>query len=194
MAGKAVIFLVVGFSLIFLAIGKNFGGLSTRAVDNLADYYTETVAHDIAVTGANMAANRIFRDPTWTAGYDKISYQNGKMNVEVDITDAFKNIRQIVSTGSFNGLTNTVTVTLQPSKFSKFAYYSIYEGSSIWWISSDTVWGPFHTQDYLRVSGNPVFGVKPLRKGMLLKIRAPVNQNFMADLKKESTSRFPQMD
>jgi hypothetical protein len=184
MAGKAVIFLVVGFSLIFLAIGKNFGGLSTRAVDNLADYYTETVAHDIAVTGANMAANRIFRDPTWTTGYDKISYQNGKMNVEVNITDAFKNIRQIVSTGSFNGLTNTVTVTLQPSKFSKFAYYSINEGSSIWWITSDTVWGPFHTQDYLRVSGNPVFWGKTTTKRSVVKNPSSSQPKFYGGFEK----------
>ena len=63
MAGKGALLLVVGFSLIFLTIGKNFGGLSTRAIDNFADYHAETVSHDIAVTGANMAANRIFFDP-----------------------------------------------------------------------------------------------------------------------------------
>ena len=184
MAGKAVLFLVVGFSLIFLAIGKNFGGLSNRAVDNLSDYYTETVAHDIAVTGANMAANRMFRDPTWTAGYDKVNYQNGKMNVEVNIIDAFKNIRQIVSTGSFNGVTNTVSVTLQPSKFSKFAYYSINEGNSIWWISSDTVWGPFHTQDYLRVSGNPVFWGKATTKRSVVKNPSSSKPKFYGGFEK----------
>lgn len=169
MAGKAALFLVVGFSLIFLAIGKNFGGLSTSAVDNLTDYYTETVAHDIAVTGANMAANKIFFDPTWTAGYNNVNYQNGTLNVNVSVLDAFKNIRQITSTGTFNGVTKTVSVTLQPSKFSKFAYYSISEGGTIWWISSDTVWGPFHTQDHLRANGKPVFWGKATTKKNLIK-------------------------
>jgi hypothetical protein len=169
MAGKAALFLVVGFSLIFLTIGKNFGGLSTSAVDNLTDYYTETVAHDIAVTGANMAANKIFFDPTWTAGYNNVNYQNGTLNVTVTVLDAFKNIRQITSTGNFNGTTSTASVTLQPSKFSKFAYYSISEGGTIWWISSDTVWGPFHTQDYLRASGKPVFWGKATTKKNLIK-------------------------
>lgn len=193
MAGKAALLLVVGFSLIFLAIGKNFGGLSTRAVDNLTDYYAETVSHDIAVTGANMAANRIFRDPTWTAGYNNITYQNGIMNVQVNVIDAFKNIRQIVSTGTVKRLsnlglledvTNTVKVTLQPSKFSKFAYYSIYEGSSIWWISSDTVWGPFHTQDYLRVSGNPVFWGKTTTKRNLVKNPSSSQPKFYGGFEK----------
>lgn len=184
MAGKAALFLVVGFSLIFLTIGKNFGDLSTSAVDNLTDYYTETVAHDIAVAGANMAANRVFLDPTWTAGYDKISYQNGILDVEVNITDAFKNIRQISSTGSFNGVTNTVTVTLQPSKFSKFAYYSVSEGGTIWWITGDTVWGPFHTQDYLRVAGSPVFWGKATTKRSLVKYNSSAKPYFYGGFEK----------
>lgn len=184
MAGKAALFLVVGFSLIFLTIGKNFGSLSTNAVDNLTDYYTETVAHDIAVTGANMAANKIFFDPTWTAGYDKISYQNGILSVDVTILDAFKNIRQVTSTGSFNGVTNTVTVTLQPSKFSKFAYYSISEGGTIWWITGDTVWGPFHTQDYLRVAGSPVFWGKATTKRSLVKYNSSAKPYFYGGFEK----------
>jgi len=184
MAGKAALFLVVGFSLIFLAIGKNFGSLSTSAVDNLTDYYTETVAHDIAVTGANMAANKIFFDPTWTAGYNNLSYQNGILNVNVFVLDVFKNIRQITSTGSFNGVTNTVSVTLQPSKFSKFAYYSISEGGTIWWITGDTVWGPFHTQDYLRVSGRPVFWGKATTKKKLIKYNSSAKPYFYGGFEK----------
>lgn len=184
MAGKAAFFLVVGFSLIFLTIGKNFGGLSTRAVDNLADYYSETVAHDIAASGANMAANKIFLTPTWTAGYNNISYANGTLNVSVDIVDAYKNIRQITSVGTFNGVTNTVKVTLWPSKFSKFAYYSINEGSSIWWITSDTVWGPFHTQDYIRVSGKPAFWGKATTKRDVKKYDKNSKPNFFGGFEK----------
>ncbi len=184
MAGKAALFLVVGFSLIFLTIGKNFGGLSTRAVDNLTDYYTESVAHDIAVSGANMAANRIFFDPTWTAGYNDINYQNGTFNVNVTVLDAFKNIRKITSTGTFNGKTETVTVTLQPSKFSKFAYYSLSEGGTIWWTTSDTVWGPFHTQDYLRVNGRPTFWGKATTKRNIVKYNSSAKPNFYGGFEK----------
>lgn len=184
MAGKASLFLVVGFSLIFLTIGKNFGGLSTSAVDNLTDYYTETVAHNIAATGANMAANKMFLDPTWTAGYNKVKYFSGNLDVDINILDAFKNIRQISSTGSFNGVTSTVSVTLQPSKFSKFAYYSISEGGTIWWISSDTVWGPFHTQDYLRCAGSPVFWGKATTKRKLIKYDKYTNPKFYGGFEK----------
>ena len=193
MAGKAALLLVVGFSLIFLTIGKNFGGLSTRAVDNLTDYYAETISHDIAVTGANMAANRIFLDPTWTAGYNNVSYNNGVMNVTVSVIDAFKNIRKITSTGKVNRLSNsgiledvikTVTVILQPSSFSKFAYYSVSEGGSIYWITKDTVYGPFHTQDYLRVSGSPVFWGKATTKRNVVKNPSSSKPKFYGGFEK----------
>lgn len=55
---------------------------------------------------------------------------------------------------------HTVELKLQQSSFSRFAYFSNKEkigGSTIWWTSKDTVWGPFHTNDKLNINGNPVF-------------------------------------
>jgi len=75
MSGKATLLLIVGFSLIFLVVSKNFGDVSNRAVDNFVDYYTQTVAHDIAISGANIAANNIFLDPTWSSGYSNVPFQ-----------------------------------------------------------------------------------------------------------------------
>ena len=157
--GKTSLLLVMGFSLIFLFFSRNYNSVSNQAVGNYFNYYDETVAHDLAVSGANMAANQIFLNQTWDAGYSNIQMNGGTIDVSVNIVDAVKNIREIVSEGTFSKTTKTVTVTLQPSKFSKFAYYSIYEGSSIWWKNRDTVFGPFHTQDYLRAANHPVFGV-----------------------------------
>ena len=168
MGGRAALFLVMGFGLIFLVVTQNFGSISNRAVDNMVDYADETVAHDIAVSGANMAANAIYLDNSWTAGYNNIDFNDGKLNVTVQIVDAFKNIRKITSQGTFGGTTQQVQVTLAPSKFSKFAYYSVNEGGNIWWTQSDTVWGPFHTQDYLRAYRHPVFNGKATTKKSLV--------------------------
>lgn len=168
MGGKAALLLVVGFSLIFLVATQNFGTISTRAVDNMVDYTNETVAHDIAVSGANMAANEVFLDNNWTAGYSDVDFNDGELNVSVQIIDAFKNIRKIISQGTFGGITRQVEVTLSPSKFSKFAYYSVSEGGTIWWTENDTVWGPFHTQDYMRVHKRPVFNGKATTKKSII--------------------------
>lgn len=73
----------------------------------------------------------------------------------------------ILAEGTYNGNTNLVTVELLPSKFSKFAYYSAYEPSDIWWTSGDTVWGPMHVQGNLKVANSPVFFGKVTLEGGL---------------------------
>ncbi len=168
MSGKAALIVVAGFSLIFLVVSQNFGNISNRSVDNYVDYFNETIAHNIAVSGANIAANEIYIDPLWDDGYDNIQYQNGELDIELNIIDVYQNHREIVATGEYEGVTSTVRVTLAPSKFSKFAYYSVYEGGSIWWTKNDTVWGPFHTQDYIRCYRHPVFYGKASTKKNLI--------------------------
>ena len=157
MAGKATFITIIGFTILFMVAMKNFGNISGNAVGNMVGYYSEMIAHNIAVSGANLAANQIFLDPAWDAGYSDENFSGGTFDVSVQIVDAYKNIRKIVSHGEYHGVSSTVEVTLSPSKFSKFAYYSVSEGGTIWWTGSDTVWGPFHTQDYLRAAYHPVF-------------------------------------
>lgn len=169
MSGKATLLLIVGFSLIFLVVSRNFGDTSNRAIDNYVDYYKKAVSHNIAVSGANIAANNIFLDPTWKAnGYSNIAYQGGTIDIGVQIIDPYKNIIEITAEGSYDGYNSTVKIKLAPSKFSKFAYYSVNEGGTIWWTGSDTVWGPFHTQDYMRVHQHPVFFGKATTKRSLV--------------------------
>ena len=157
MGGKASLLVVTGFSLMFLVIANNFGTVSNRSIDNYVNYFDKTTAHNIAISGANMAANEIYLDPTWVDGFSDEPYQDGTLDVSINILNSFQNIREIVSKGKFDGITSTVRVTLAPSKFSKFAYYSVSEGKNIWWTENDTVWGPFHTQDEMRVYNHPVF-------------------------------------
>ncbi|MFH0735483.1 MAG: hypothetical protein V1773_13595 [bacterium] len=83
MGGKASILLVLGFSLIFLVVGHNFNQISLRSVGNSTNYYLNTKAYNIAVSGANMAANQIFMDKTWVTGYSNLSFDGGTVNVYV---------------------------------------------------------------------------------------------------------------
>ena len=173
MVGKATLFVVAGFSLIFLVVVQNFGRITNRAVDNYVGYYEQTVAHSIAVSGANMAASEVYFDPNWTTGYNNIPYQDGVLNVTVDYNPTYKT-HTIFSTGSYNKFEDTVKIVLAPGSFSYFAYFSIWEkenmsGQPIWWTGSDTVWGPFHTEDNLRAYRKPAFlGKSTSHKGNLI--------------------------
>jgi hypothetical protein len=80
-------------------------------------------------------------------------------------------------TAAYNSTSASAKVVLGLSNFSKFAYYSKIEGA-IYWITGDTVWGPFHTQQKLSVSGNPVFYGKVTAKNGLSKSPASSQPQF----------------
>ncbi len=163
MAGKASLLLVMGFSLVFLVFGNNFNSMSTRSVENFTDYYSKTILHDLAVSGANLGANALFRNSNWTAGYHDLQMNGGTIDVDIVTYNAAQNIKKITSVADYKGERSTVEVLLAPSRFSKFAYYSVSEGNNIWWMNKDTVFGPFHTQDNLPADNHPVFGVMGYR-------------------------------
>jgi len=83
MGGKAAIFMVLGFSMIFLVFGQNYNNLTNSAIDNFTNYYVRTKAHNIAVSGANMAANEVFMNKTWDTGFSNVTIDGGKLNVYV---------------------------------------------------------------------------------------------------------------
>lgn len=83
MGGRAAMLLVLGFSVIFLTIGFNFNSLTNRSVENAMDYFNETQAYNLAVSGANLAANQIFLDKSWSQGYQNQAFGGGTINVYV---------------------------------------------------------------------------------------------------------------
>jgi len=165
MGGKALLFVILGLSTTLVFVTLNFNRLSALASENTVEYVEYATVQNTAESGANMACNEVFRNPTWTAGYTNMSMNGCTLNVNVEVLDADLNIRRINSVAvktiyspyGKRSVSRKVMVTLQPSNFSKFSYYSASEGGTIYWTTGDTVWGPFHTQDYLRVNGKPVF-------------------------------------
>ncbi len=157
MGGKASVLLVLGFSAIFLMFGYNLNMITVNSVENYSDYYEESIAHNCAVSGANLAANAIFFDADWVSGFNDLPFSDGTIDVDVSVLDADKNIRQITSTGYYNDVTKEVNVVVQPSNFAKFSYFSEIDPNNAYWGTGDTVWGPLHLEDFLRISGNPVF-------------------------------------
>jgi hypothetical protein len=163
MGGKAILLVVIGFSTIFSVINLNSSNKTTRAVENLSEYYSKTNLHNIAASGANMAANKIFIDPTWTGSYTDLPYQGGTLTINVTkfAVDKIKIESSASFTGIFDGEiktgTSLVKIILQPSSFSKFGYYTNKWPSGGYLVTGDTIDGPFHTQEKLLTLGSPVF-------------------------------------
>ena len=187
MGGKAILLVILGLSSTLMIVSNNYSRISNLAVGHSVEYFEQAAGRNAAVSGANMACNEIFRNPNWKTGYTMV-FEGVNLNVSVEDLDVVKKIKRInsVSTKDIDSpteaytLTNTVSVILQPSNFSKFAYYSADEGGTIYWTTGDTVWGPFHTQDYLRVSGKPVFFGSVSTKEKLIKKSSYDNPQFLS--------------
>jgi hypothetical protein len=165
MSGRASLYVVVGFSILFSIVLQNYGSITNRSVDNYIEYTNETAAHNIALSAANIVANQVYRMPMQgpsTSGWK--DFQGGKMRWSV--SGWVNNRRTLTATGIYgNGAsadTSTIQIQVTPNSFSRYAYFSEHEranpsGAYIWWMGKDVVDGPFHTQDDLRVATHPRF-------------------------------------
>ena len=174
--GKSSILMVMGFNVIFALMGFSLSRVSSEALKNYAIYYTTSQVHNVSQSAANVACNQIFFTPNWRDGYSNVPFGGGSYSIQVkdlpnrriQVTARATMQGPSSTTSSYEDKTSTIVIVMQPSSFSKFAYYSMIEGS-IYWLTGDTVWGPIHTQDKLRVSGKPVFMGKATAKGGLYK-------------------------
>ncbi len=160
MSGKASLILVIGFTAIFLTLGLFWGSLSSRSVDNSHSYYKATIARNIAVSGANIGVSEVTRDSNWVSDISDLEFENGE--VTVTITALGPPTRTLISVGRFMGVEHTVKVKLLRDwkLFAEYAWFipSVSTGSpNRPWITGDSVWGGFHSNQFLVVDGDPVF-------------------------------------
>ncbi len=155
MFGRAALFLVMGFSAIFMGYHQRLITSSNGAVDTYSNYYSRTAGQYLATSGANLALNQLFLSPNWSSGYTDLAFNGGTINVGV--VSFGSNNRRVTSVSSYMGSSDTVVVILQPSNFARFGYYASNMPSNLFYATGDTVSGPMHVQGTLNVIGSPVF-------------------------------------
>ena len=161
MSGKALLILVIGFTVIFLVMGYFWGGLATRSTENHISYYKTTIAHNIAVSGANIGLQKVIADSTESGDLVDEDFENGVM--DVNVTSLGPPQRTLTSIGSFMGVDQVVKVKLMRDKTSLAKYAWFIPGASTGsvpnrpWITGDTIWGRFHSNQFLVVDGDPVY-------------------------------------
>ena len=84
----------------------------------------------------------------------------------------------MVCTATYDAKSYLIKILLQPSLFSKFAYYSDNEPNNIYWTTGDTVWGPYHSNTKIYVNGNPVFNEKATNLNGLVKMHSSDKPQF----------------
>jgi hypothetical protein len=152
--GRSALILVLGFSTALLVIGDHIASVSSQGVDNYTYYYNSATARAIAGSGINIASRAIFENPVWRDGFSNKPFGGGVFSCQLQ--DLGNNRVRMTSKATFQNVTRMVSCVLQPSSFSRYAYYSTTDMSG-YWITGDTCWGPFHCNNTLNVAGTPVF-------------------------------------
>ncbi|MCL4540222.1 MAG: hypothetical protein M1378_11615 [Bacteroidetes bacterium] len=160
MVGRGTLIIILGFSLVFALAGRYWERTSNESVDNFVEYYDQTVAHNIAVSAANVAADSIFLNPSAASLSMSGSFSSGTFTISTSPYDKFgvtdMLLTSVGSYGTTKIIRDTVQVLFSPYSFSKYAFFSVNE-SNVYWITGDTMWGPYHTESKMSISGSPVF-------------------------------------
>jgi hypothetical protein len=138
-----------------LYFGVQNSSVSTEAMTNSISYLESTERYNIAVAGANLACGQIFLDNTWRAGYTDMPFNGG--TITVSLFDSASGKVMITSIGNYEGVTQKVSVLLNPSSFSKFAMYCGNVSAAAKLRDGDTINGAIHFNNKLMTQGNPVF-------------------------------------
>ncbi|MBK7104601.1 MAG: hypothetical protein IPH62_04895 [Ignavibacteriae bacterium] len=163
MGGKAILLVVISFSLMFTVVKYNSTNTTAQATERLTSYYVKTNAHNIASSAANIAANELFRNPNWSGfGHDTL-YMNGgyavlTVNNPVNAKAKFdaKAVYSFFYAGEKITEESRVNFILNATNYSRFGYYTKNWGTG-YLVTGDTIDGPFHTQGKLNTLGSPVF-------------------------------------
>lgn len=167
MGGKVSILLVMLFSGIMALFSRSILDRNVTMTENFIDYYSSTRASNIAISGANIAINKLYLDKNWMAGINPPrDFAHGKMKVDV-YAFGWDN-RKIVATGTYRGVTKKVEILLEPENFAMFGnFYNVF--GSVWAATGDTFSGRFHANDWINCYGDPVFlGPATTSKGVKL--------------------------
>ena len=155
--GKMIILMVLGSYFIIGTILINNGNMAKDTVENVVDYYSMANAKHIACSGANLALAKISNNLSWNTGYHNVDFSGGKMNVDIipDISIGPNGVR-IFSASDYQGYKDSVIVEIARTFYSRYLMY-IHKNPGGYYVTGDTMNGPFWTDDKLWTKGKPVF-------------------------------------
>lgn len=181
--GKAAIIYVVGLSLLVGYGLMNINANSTQSMDTYQQYYGRTMAHNLAITGANIGTQLLTRNPAYTG--DLLNQQFGSNGwYDMRLTKSGHEAR-IVSVARFKTyiepdhpdgyIRDTVIADFKHIPFSEYGWFTEKEvngyvtptgangphfNASDWKITGDSVYGWAHTNNSFNLGGSPYFNDK----------------------------------
>jgi hypothetical protein len=146
MGGKAALLVVFGLTFLFSAYQLKTGSVSTRAAENLSGFYAQRVVHQIAVSGLNISAAKLYEDNSWRGPMQNIAFRGGEFSLGFMSNG---DTLAVSSMAHYANLCDTVIAFFSlENAYTKYTWFTANE-NGVSWTDKDTVWGPMHTNSTL---------------------------------------------
>lgn len=160
--GRAMLLIALGLSSV---MGRMLYNVNERTLDlseSSFERYSRMVARNMANSAANIAVSELYRDFSLRGlVVDTTIYNGGTFRATVEdanLDTALVTARALVTAvGVYNGVTDSVQVTVAQPAFSYYALFLDSWPNGLYFTTGDTVYGPVHANDELNMSGTPVF-------------------------------------
>jgi len=160
--GKALLIIVAGFSVIFSGVVFNLTSSQSRSAQEIVIQHEKWIARNAAESAANVGIAKIYQDIndlSWSGlsgTFNDASYSITATNVTTDSINEAKRISILALTTFAEEADSSIAVLIEPA----YSYYNFFTRE--WpnhrtFSTGDTLWGPLHTNDRIKISGTPVF-------------------------------------
>jgi len=170
--GKASLVYVAGLFVMLAYSFMNLSATSTSSMDNYTSYFGRSMAHNIAITGANIGTQNVLYNSSYNTNLLGQTYAGGSFDMYVDRpagdTVWIRSYSQFATAGTT--IRDTVIACLRFTSFGKYGWFTDaeqngysgcpYYGASDWKITGDSVFGYAHTNLHFNLAGAPYFNDK----------------------------------
>jgi hypothetical protein len=174
--GKSTVVYVVGLAVIIGITLMNVNQATVASLDTYATYFGRTMAHNIALAGANIGTNKILFSSTYSTSFAD-SFAGGYYAVQFDSTAPMTKTMRVQAMYNAGGETirDTIRAQFMYTIFSRYGWFTEKEingyvspsgangpftGASDYKITGDSVFGYAHSNGKFNLGGQPYFDKK----------------------------------
>lgn len=166
--GRGLLLLVTGM---FIVVGIVQSGINNRnsvLPERSINYQEELHATNVVNSGIDYALREIINNQSWTEGFSSDNYEGASVNITVydqgspnippnSIPVWDQHTLLVHGVAEYEGQVSQSELYLRKDSFSKYSYFTDYEPSNIYFIWSDELSGPVHTNGRFNIAGDPTF-------------------------------------
>lgn len=158
--GRAALFLVSGFLIIFGMVQNSVQNRQQVLAERSPEYYYEEQSRNIAYSMMEVVIAEFNNNSAWTPQNNPYDIMGGTGTVTINDTEAFGSRVFLTIKGITGAEDNKIKTTIKAvanrPAFSIYSYFT-HEEPVIYFADGDVINGPVHTNGTFHIDGDPVF-------------------------------------